>query len=53
MDKFVSGMNPGKVLDRLVQEKVDKPLKDMVSIAIAKESVIVNSSKGQNSSDPV
>lgn len=36
-DKFVVGMRPGRILDRLCEERIDKPLSDLLEIAQNKE----------------
>ncbi|KAK9753657.1 hypothetical protein QE152_g1795 [Popillia japonica] len=41
-DKFISGMKPGLVLDKLVEEKINKKLEELVQIAITKEGAVTN-----------
>ncbi|KAJ8974579.1 hypothetical protein NQ317_014784 [Molorchus minor] len=39
-DKFITGLKKSKILDRLCEEEVTKPLEDLVRIAMQKESAI-------------
>ena len=39
-DKFVSGMMPGRVLDRLVEENHAEKFKKLVEVAVAKEAAL-------------
>lgn len=42
-DKFVVGMKPGRIQERLCEEEVTKELKDLVEIALNKEAVLKES----------
>ena len=46
VDRFISGMRQGAVLDRLVEEDATKKIEDLVKIAITKETAMANSYKG-------
>ncbi|KAK9727796.1 Integrase zinc binding domain [Popillia japonica] len=46
-DKFISGMKPGLVLDKLVEEKINKKLEELVQIAITKEGAVTNATGGR------
>lgn len=39
-EKFVVGMKPGPILDRMCEESPNKDLKDLVEIALAKEAAL-------------
>lgn len=43
-DKFVTGLKPGTVSDRLCEESVNKSLEDLLEIALAKESTLKEAS---------
>ncbi|KAJ8912589.1 hypothetical protein NQ315_000457 [Exocentrus adspersus] len=42
-DKFVVGLKPGRVLDRLCEEKPSRELQELLDIAVAKEAAIKES----------